>query len=167
MKNSYKSCFIVLLVICYGCNDEPCDNRDSFMAAMEEVVVKAEEITNTKEFNWVDLDRDFDKYVQECYIKFKSEMDAKDRVSFYEGLIRYSEQRDNSRYKLRRIMKDAGIELDTELSDLGEQGAKELEEFFKAEIVPQLNTVLSDVLDEIEKFGNELKDELEKYENQE
>jgi|GEM_PF-2800290 len=163
MKLSYVVVLFLGVLMCSSCSVDPCANKEAFKKAMTDVIEKAK-LTSEKSGNvdWSKLDEQFDKFMQVCYVSVKEEMTATERIDFYEDVIEFADYRDDKKYRLKQILEDADIKLEDELEELGEQGAEELEKFFKEELVPELENVLDDVFKEIENFGKELKKELEK-----
>lgn len=166
MKKVVFQCLGLILIISLstscGLLDNPCSSKESLQKAMDEIVVAAEE--NSKKsgrIDWSKLDTRFDKCVQRCYISLKDDMSAQERIGFYKDVLSYVENRNSSRYEIDRILEDAGISLKQELSELGDEGKKELERLFREELIPELESVIDDVLKEVESFGKELKEELD------
>lgn len=135
-----------------------CSTKESFIENFERFNRDLEKHhKDLEETDWTDVDEEFKSYVDNCYMKYKSEMTIKEKIQFWKTTLSYHLYRGKPLDELALEM-----DLEKELNELGLQGQKELEAFFKDEIKPELSDAIDDILSEVNNLGEQLKNWLDK-----
>ena len=155
--------FMLLLLFGSGCMfQNPCKDKLTFFESINILNGDAERNRLEKdEENWNELDEKLNHLVEQCYPNLKPTMNVSERIEFFKGVLAYTEFRDNSNHSFKKIMIRGEIDLGLEMEELGAEGRKELEAYFREEFLPELGKVVDEILDGIDSFGQELKDALE------
>lgn len=130
-----------------------CSSKESFLNSFERFHKDLEKHHNDlTEADWTEVDEEFKSFVDNCYEKYKSDLSLKEKIDFWKNTLSYHLYRGKPLEELALEM-----DLEKELNDLGLQGKKELEDFFKDEIKPELGEAIDEILNEVNNLGEQLK----------
>ena len=135
-----------------------CSTKESFIENFDRFTKDLEKHhDDLEDSDWTNVDEEFKSYVDNCYQKYKTDMSVKEKIQFWKTTLSYHLYRGKPLEELALEM-----DLEKELNELGSQGQKELEEFFKDEIKPELSEAIDEILNEVNNLGEQLKNWLDK-----
>ena len=162
MKNKSLSFIIGFLLITttFSCMLNPCPSAEKMQESMTKLVVEANQTAEKQErANWQMLDSRFDHLISECYDQYKDELTLEDKKSFWLNGIRYYKYRYGTRWyeKLDDPNDPLAQRLEQEIGDTLESSAENVLQFVKEVYGDELKEGIDEVVKEIEKLGEELK----------
>lgn len=157
---------INMLVFFFGlsflisCDFNPCPNKDKMIESMKQLVLDASKKAPAGPgANWRSMDARFEKLVTECYDLYKLELSINDKKDYWLNGIRYYKHRygENWYEKLDDPDDILSKRLEEEIGDTLESSAENVIDFIKEVYGEDLKKGIDEVVDEIEKLGEELK----------
>lgn len=160
MKLLFFSISIVLIVS--ACNMNSCINKSYFISTFDRFIEDTQEKNKQySEKDWESKDAKIKHFVDDCYASFSEDMTGKEKTNFWTKYVQYM----ITRYGIKTMKEidkadDASVvEIYEEISEYMED--MDLEKLLKDVYGDDLEEAVDDVLKEINKWGDQLKDWLE------
>lgn len=134
---------------------------DSYDRFVEEI--KAESADYTEQDWQIKSDR-LKTFVDECYPRYKELMSNSEKVNFFVNTIRVSFYQGKIDGSVDLNFDDFETDLSEEFNELAESSQQEIEKWIKEELGTTLERVVDEILDGVNKIGNEIKNWLDKKE---
>lgn len=145
---SYWILSVFILLLCYSCATGPCSSKTYFLDSMETFVDHVGEIKDEiSDEEWELKDKEYAVFTDECYPKFRSELDGEESSQYRKLTIKYK-----------------SYQATDDVSDLIRKGAKALGTLFGKEL-EGVDEDVSDFLDNFEEGGG-LNDAIKKIKSE-
>ena len=152
---------LLLLLLFTSCNTK-CISKESFLKNFNAFSEDMEEhYRSLQAEDWTEIEKEYTSYLTNCYPKFKEEMTATERLSFWKNAFAYGFRRSEQDVNYEFDIENYGINIDEEVESLSIAGQEELERFLKEEFGPELENVFDTLIKELEGLGDELKNWLD------
>ena len=105
--------------------------------------------------DWAGKDEEFKNYVENCYLKYKSELSFGERIDFWKQTMSYSAYRGSQ--DLPNSL-DLSIDLSSEFEELSSQGQQEIEDYLRTQVTPELEKAVDQIVKEVDQLGTKIKE---------
>jgi len=152
--------FFFGLTFLSSCVIDPCPNKEKMIESMEQLVIDAaKKAPSGPVGNWSRMDGRFNKLVTECYDLHNEGLSISTKKEFWLNGIRYYKHRygENWYEKLDDPDDILSKRLEAEIGDTIESSAENVIDFIKEVYGDEIKEGIDEVVDELEKLGEELK----------
>ena len=156
----------LIFVLCVSCKPNPCQTKDSFLTSYDTFISDVEEHAESlAEADWKDINEEYKQFIDVCYEQHKEEMNISEKVDFWKNTLSYSTYHTGDREELETIMDDIQVKLEEDLKNFTAESREEIEDYFRKEIAPELESAIDEILEGVEEFGEKMKDWLKDLED--
>jgi hypothetical protein len=152
--------FLFGLSVLSNCVIDPCPNKEKMIESMDKLVLDASnKAPSGPGANWTSMDARFNKLVSDCYDLYKEELSINAKKDYWLNGIRYYKHRygENWYEKLDDPNDILSIRLEKEIGETIESSAENVIDFIKEVYGDDIKEGIDEVVDELEKLGEELK----------
>ena len=162
----YLAFFIAIVFsisITSSCQIDPCFSKTYFVSTYNNFMKDFEK--NNDRYtasDWESKDKKIRSFVNDCYPSLKDELTGEEKVDFWKKYVKYMLLR-HSKGALKAIEKedkDSDVDIYDEIVDSFEDS--DLEELFKEFLGDDIEEAVDEVLKEINKWGEQLKEWLDR-----
>ena len=143
-----------------SCVLDPCPTSDKMIESMQTLVLDASKKADSRaQVNWKSLDSRFQKLITDCYDLHKEQLSFNDKKEYWLDGIRYYKHRygENWYEKLDDPNDLLSKRLEEEIGKTLESSAENVVDFIKEVYGDEIKEGIDEVVNEIEKLGEELK----------
>lgn len=158
MKKTIILLGILTIIGFQSCMLDKCYDKKSFLSHLEETVeesVKKSDDWTEKE--WEEKDAEIEKFMDECYEKFKKDLTKDERRNVFRESSRYIYFRQKDKFKDFFTVIE-GMDLEEEAQRLVSLTDEELKGIFNDVLNEDLETFIDDAVNEFENLAKELKE---------
>jgi len=158
---------IILAFVVFGinaCQLDPCMDKEGFEKSYTEFI---EDVTNHKEgqtVNWEKYDAKFERFIKECYQRHESDMSLNEKKEFWIKSMSYYREKYGEEFylKLNEEGDPLAAHIKTELEKVFSNSGQDVLAYIKEVYGKDIESSIDQVVKEIEKLGEELKNILAK-----
>ncbi len=158
MKNF--SLFLLLsLFLVSSCEVGLCINKNYFIQTYDRFIADFEERHDTySSDDWKSKEEKMRSFVNDCYAAFKEDMTAEERVSFWTKYVEFMiiRYKGDALQQIESEDRKTEVELYSEIKNA--LGEVDFQKLFKQIYGDDIEKAVDDVLDELNKWGDRLKD---------
>jgi len=161
----HKLLMLALVVIgISACQLDPCMDKAGFEKAYSEFI---EDVTNQEpdqKVDWVKYDAKFERFIKECYQRHESEMTLNDKKQFWTKSMAYYHEKYGDDFYLKLNEKDDPLatHMKAEIEKVFSATGQDVLAYIKEVYGKDIESSIDQVVKEIEKIGEELKNILAK-----
>lgn len=135
MKIQHLFVMVLISILSVQCTYQThCSTKVSFIKSYDKFIQDVK-INHNKlvESDWINIDEEFEMYVDKCYPKFKNDLTLSEKVDFWKNTMSYGYYKGTKDGDFDLNFKDMDINISNELDDISIEGKEELEKFIKEE----------------------------------
>ena len=152
--------YALMALLVSSCSiDTLCINKDAFINSFDKF---SDDVrlnrAKLNEDDWKYIDKEYKRFVEECYSKFKDEMSLSQKLDFWKNAIAYRYYRDTESAEGVNKLEDLEIDLSIEFEELTEETKEEIEKFVRDELGDDLERALEDLEEGVQSLRDELQE---------
>ena len=153
------SVFIAFLITIQSCAVDACINKGYFLSTYNNFNNDLEKNKDRySEDDWESKDEKMRHFVDDCYPALQEKMTSEEKMKFWKKYVKYMFSRFSSKALTQIEIEDKKSPTDIYKEIIDSLEDQDLEELFKDVVGDDIEKALDDVLNEVNKWGDQLKD---------
>lgn len=158
---------LAFTILFTSCNLIYCPSKETFLTSYTDFVESVEAKRKKEDKDWRSSDIQFKEYADNCYQKYKDEMDLKEKKTFWAQTLKYYFNRHDG--DLNAAYDDAKENLsddfNKDLEELAKRADEDVVQLMKDLFKDDLKKGVDNVLEVLNELGEEFKKALEEKDN--
>lgn len=158
----YLSVALMCLFLLSACEMNMCVNKAYFVSTYDRFIADFEKNhDNYSSADWASKEEKMRSFVNDCYASYKEDMSVEERVSFWTKYVEFMIVRHTGDALQIIETEDTKSEVEIYKEIKTALGEADFEKLFKQILGDDIEKAVDDVLDELNKWGDRLKDWLD------
>jgi len=155
-------CFLLLTFA--SCVLDPCMDKESFLKSYDKFIEKVESFEENSVSDWSTHDAKFEKFITECYERHENTLTLKEKKDFWIKSMKYYHEKygDDFYDKLDEEGDVLAEKISEEIEKVFETSGQDALDYIREVYGEDIEKTIDDVMKEIEKLSQELKNVLSK-----